>query len=46
MDEKKENTYVDKVGKVVGGILVTCIAACGASIFIALTIKFVSWILF
>lgn len=46
MDEKEKSTYVDKVGKVLGGILVTCIAACGASVVIALTIKFVSWLLF
>lgn len=46
MEDKKENTYVDKVGKVLGGIFITCIAACGASIFVALTIKFVSWLLF
>lgn len=32
------------VGKTLGGIFLTCIAACLAAIFIALTIKFIGWI--
>ena len=44
LDKSKTNTFVDKLGTVIGMVTLSCIAICLAAICIALTCRFVSWL--
>lgn len=41
--EKKDN-YSAKVGRFIGNVFVSCLAACICAIAIALTVRFITWI--
>lgn len=39
-----DNTFAAKCGRFVGHVLIGCIATCMVSVLVALTVRFITWL--